>query len=484
MNDSRAQPGQPAVGTQVRNLIWNEMGLLTLLLLEILILLPWYRAHVLPANQNLILMAYLIPIGYSLLVMYISRFSLANQALSGFYRLIQLGVLIVGVIGFSKWVLYPYLPLSIFQIISRLASSFAKGTGGIPVSILLILSVIYMWWRGIAISSSVNLDFFNMRRSFRVGLLLLGLFGVFHRAVESTYLIEILPFFFASGLVSVTLGRTYRLSQRTAAFKLPFTGRWFVGMGVILAITLVLGFIGASLMQTEVAQQIAEFIGAIFLQGFQTFVIIISPLFVWIIPVAEKLMEMLMNQAPVEPTPSDSDGSFFGDQQSGTVENLQIHSDLIVAIVVLVFVLIVFLIVRNARRRMRSGLPDFGDEGESTFDPSSIQRGIRRILEQAQESLDSLRRYGVSRRMLAATAIRRIYVQFLNLAEDLGRPRKTWETPFEFQHHISKMFPEEGEHIEIITRAYTQVRYGEFPEEEEIVSKVRGAWNRIKRSIR
>jgi hypothetical protein len=86
--------------------------------------------------------------------------------------------------------------------------------------------------------------------------------------------------------------------------------------------------------------------------------------------------------------------------------------------------------------------------------------------------------------MLAATVIRRVYAQFLEWAEEIGRPRKSWETPFEFQRQISMMFPEERDQIELITKAYTQVRYGEFPEEEEIISKVKGAWEIINRAAR
>lgn len=129
-------------------------------------------------------------------------------------------------------------------------------------------------------------------------------------------------------------------------------------------------------------------------------------------------------------------------------------------------------------------MPQFGDEGESTVDRQSLQRGLRRIWDQAQDGLDSIRRFGFGRRMLAANAIRRTYSRFLDLAEDMGKPRRSYETPFEFQRQISMIFPEEMNEIALLTTAHTQVRYGEFPEEEEIVSKVREAWEVIMRAAK
>jgi hypothetical protein len=46
------------------------------------------------------------------------------------------------------------------------------------------------------------------------------------------------------------------------------------------------------------------------------------------------------------------------------------------------------------------------------------------------------------------------------------------------------IFPEETNEIALLTTAYTQIRYGEFPEEEQIVSKVREAWQVIRRAAK
>lgn len=163
---------------------------------------------------------------------------------------------------------------------------------------------------------------------------------------------------------------------------------------------------------------------------------------------------------------------------------MYIPNEVIIGFVIIFILVLILIIIKGVRRRVRSKMPQFGDEGESTVDRQSLQRGLRRIWDQAQDGLDSIRRFGFGRRMLAANAIRRTYSRFLDLAEDMGKPRRSYETPFEFQRQISMIFPEEMNEIALLTTAYTQVRYGEFPEEEEIVSKVREAWEVIMRAAK
>jgi hypothetical protein len=254
---------------------------------------------------------------------------------------------------------------------------------------------------------------------------------------------------------------------------------------IITLITILVGLLGAAFLQTNVAREIAEFIVGLLLRGFQALILMISPLFLWVLPLVEKLLAYL-ESLEIGLTPEELEEGFIITRGT-TFENegegqLYIPNEVIIGFVIVLILLFVLLIIRGIRRRSRSEMPQFGDEGESTFDPKSVQSGLRKFLDQVQDGLDSLRQFGLGRRMLAATVIRRVYAQFLEWADEIGRPRKSWETPFEFQRQISMMFPEERDQIALITKAYTQVRYGEFPEEEEIVSKVKGAWEIIKRA--
>ena len=185
----------PKLKINVRNLIWNELGLLSLLIMEVSLIVPWYRAHVVVGASIDVAITYLTVFGFALLVMYTSRYMQANQALFSFHMLGLFVLLLLGLYAFLQGILYEGLSISFGQFISKLLRSFATGSGGNPLSILVILSVLFMWWRGTAIAGMGDLEFFVTRRKFRLGILMLGAYGIFHRFAEGVYLLDILPIF-------------------------------------------------------------------------------------------------------------------------------------------------------------------------------------------------------------------------------------------------------------------------------------------------
>ncbi len=83
--------------------------------------------------------------------------------------------------------------------------------------------------------------------------------------------------------------------------------------------------------------------------------------------------------------------------------------------------------------------------------------------------------------ILAAARIRRVYAELLALCERLGAPRAISLTPLEFLPHAGQLFPGRAGELDLITRAYVQIRYGEYPESREEVEKVMVAWRSVKK---
>jgi hypothetical protein len=315
--------------------------------MEISILIPWYRAHLINANTNA-LTIFLTLFGFTLIAMYTSRYLQANENLSGFHWIGLLIVLLLGLYGFLRSVVFTGLGLSMIQVISRTISSFAGENGEVPLSILTILSVLYLWWRGIAAAGMGNLEFIGTRRRFRFGIITFGVFALVHQIPEINYLIDVLPIFFISGLIAINLGKTHRLSQRKAAFQLPFTGRWFFGIMTITVITILVGLLGAAFLQTNLARDIAEFVSDLLLRGFQALILMISPFFLWVLPLAEKLLAFL-ESLEVGLTPEELEGGFIITRET-TFENegegrLYIPNELIIGVVIILILIFVIIIV-------------------------------------------------------------------------------------------------------------------------------------------
>jgi hypothetical protein len=69
----------------------------------------------------------------------------------------------------------------------------------------------------------------------------------------------------------------------------------------------------------------------------------------------------------------------------------------------------------------------------------------------------------------------------LDKAANDGRPRRSDETPAEFQGALVELYPAAAQSVGEITAAYELVRYGFRPEAPEAVERVQRAWSEFKR---
>ncbi len=80
---------------------------------------------------------------------------------------------------------------------------------------------------------------------------------------------------------------------------------------------------------------------------------------------------------------------------------------------------------------------------------------------------------------LSAETIRRIYAALVARAADMGLPRRTAETPYEFLPRLTDALPDAADNVHAITEAYVAVHYGEHEATNEEVSRVREAWRQV-----
>ncbi|NIM92488.1 MAG: DUF4129 domain-containing protein [Anaerolineales bacterium] len=472
----------------LRQAFWIELGIITLLVVDISWVIPWFRTYV-PLGQ--------LESFASLLALFIIFAVIAtylNKSLRGlgvpsiiYYALMLL--LLLGMFSILMvMTVFDGLEISPSDALRVTLESFAGGLGRIPNSILVILTVIYLWWRGIVASAMGGLEQSSTHRRFQFGFFMFAIFALLHTEPQVDHLLKVLPIFFAAGLLAIALSRVRGLGLGKTVYHLPFTGRWFIAIAGITFFAIVLGTAGSSLLRSEPALKVAEIAGGTFVRFIQVIIALISPLFLWILPIAERMADTLMeamSDAGVEGLSEQIDNNQFPDSEFEPSEPiLEIPGELLIAAVVVIFLLLIFMIIRRARTRRRTRVQPIMDVGESIFEPDMLLSGVRRMLDQAQMGLDSVRKYGLGRRVRAATAIRRIYVQLLEFAAHYDRPRRPSETPREFQEYLSELFPGNTGELEIITEAYNQVRYGEYSEDEEFVLSVENAWKTFQRSIR
>ena len=479
---------QADVRSHVRQILWSEIGLLSTLSMEIAWLIPWIQVNIPGVRAAKTLHLFLLLAIFAILVMVVSRLMNTHSASPRIHQLALLVILVVASLWFLNLTAYAGLALRPRMIVSQTLSSFAEARGRIPSTLILLFGIMFVWWRGISGASKNALDYFSVRNRFRLGIAGLALFGLLNSSPNNRYLHEIIPIFFIGGLLAIALSRTHRLGQSRAAFHLPFTESWFLGIVLLTLGTLSLGLLGGKLLRTPLALEMAKFVGDFIIRGIQVFILIISPFFIWIPALATVLIKLLNNPDTNVPEAADPDARLGPSDleidlgQDGSL--LELPPALVIMMVVLVLFLVASLIVRGAKARKRMQNPDFGDSGENILETRNLQKRLRALLDQAKEEIGFATRFGLGRRMLNATAIRWTYSQMLDFAARMGRQRKPHETPIEFQTQLHKLFPLHSDEIGLITAAYTNVRYGEFPEEDDIVALVRAAWVKMRSGAR
>jgi hypothetical protein len=141
--------------------------------------------------------------------------------------------------------------------------------------------------------------------------------------------------------------------------------------------------------------------------------------------------------------------------------------------VVLVVVALIF-----SRVRRRSGLlRENPKDSESLLRRGEAGNLLRKSMQELLSELAA--RLRPDQRLLAAARIRRIYTQLMDLCQELNTPRSPAQTPLEFLPVMGEMFPALRSDLELVTRAYNAVRYGELPETQNEIGVIEEAWKQI-----
>jgi hypothetical protein len=478
----------PNLRRYLRQMFWNELGLISLLVMELMWFLPWFRS-ITPTIQARRPGSSFAALLIFFLIVTISNRILRMTALrTAVHRFILIIILLLGIYSLLSILVYPNMGLSLGEIVGHTLISLENILEMIPEGFIVILMCIFLWWRGLSISSMGTLEIRSTERKFRLGILTLAAFGIIFRGKQVDYLISALPVYFASGLLAVTLSRTSSLGRGVTSYRLPYTGRWFLGMTIITFFTIVVGIITSRFLQSEMAYSIYDLISQYFNKLITLLEVLLLPVVEFFVFLAQKVIDFLsryidpesfkgiVNQMQEQPTPEmpfDQGEPLF-----------RLPPEAIAAIVLVVLLGLIILLVRRANQQQRYATPMIEDGGDTVRQPERFQSRIRKWLDQVREGIETIQQFGLGRRMIAATMIRRIYTLLLYTAADLGHPRHIAETPYEFQQKLSQIFPHHVEQIDLITNAYVQVRYGELPEEERIISKVEEAWALIEKEAK
>lgn len=341
-------------------------------------------------------------------------------------------------------------------------------------ALLTTLTVIYAFLRGLGFGQRpLTLWFTGFQ--FRLGIVLFFgtlVLSAFVRGSDITMWIFV---YFSLSLLAIALARMDEMAS-----PLPLGPRW--GITLLAAVGLVI-FLSVSLLQVLTLDAVDALIVLLapLYALFGLIVILVaipfSYLAAWLVDLLKplftnlgQLAEMLGNLVP--PGMDEAMRQVQANGGIADVLGVLLKTLLIVAAVVGAG----YLLARALNRRMQQ-VEDETYVREAIGNDEDAERALR---ERRKKQRLQKRHSGD----IAAESIRRVYAALVARAAQMGLPRRTAETPYEFLPRLERAFPEPAEQVHAITEAYIAVHYGEHNAPQTEVRRVRAAWEEVKKHMK
>jgi hypothetical protein len=150
----------------------------------------------------------------------------------------------------------------------------------------------------------------------------------------------------------------------------------------------------------------------------------------------------------------------------------------LIVLAILVLVGFVLLFLNKVRAKSERDEAEETREEEITFGGATLGRGLRWL----RDMVGLVRRFGLSRQLLAAISVQNIYANLCRLARGRGYPRHPAQPPDDYLPVLAQAFPSQEEELSRITAAYMRVHYGDQSVTAVELAQLRGDYNQVRKS--
>lgn len=335
------------------------------------------------------------------------------------------------------------------------------------------ISMILLVWRGLRLSK-LRIDSDAAVASLRFGVVMLLVYGLF-RGIQPT-LSTMMPvfLFLAFSLGSIGIWHMIDLFQSRGGYAPIVAMPWWV---FIITLGFVVAFGGV--VVGAVLERPVEWISWGMMALVAIPMVLVAFLFGGIVLLFISWLIPLLGNAPAVPLPDIVGGEQLPKLVEQLIEgvetgnNWSILDRLLPGLALAAILILLALVVIEMRSPGTLLLPIRVEGGvEERLRLSRLVNNLRRARRRPRSISRGSRQH-------IANRIRAIYQQLLDLAEALEHPRPPAVTPLEFLPTLVGLFPEHTEAVGLLTQAYIQVRYGEIPEDPEVIARVERAWQEV-----
>lgn len=400
------------------------------------------------------------------------------------YDTLALGALALACLLIIRLALYPGGRPWDVSWIGRALSDTANWQGGLP-PVLVTVGFTALLWQRASSATSRDLNFFSVGVTFRLGLLLLLLFGALASALRGAPVFGLLWLYLALGLAAVAISRvSEKATEAQSVGRLLPPRRLLQTLGAVLFATLLSWLISLAYTREGILR---------FFRLFDPLWQLLKPLMlaalVWVArllnPVLlglEAFLTRLMNRGnatadPLDPGVAGQPGPGLFDNLPRWPFDLARDAILVIMLVTAALGLLIFLLLYLERVR-KGGLRDEGEE-EGTERASFGGGLLERALDGLRNAGRLVGRFGLGRELLAAISVQNIYANLCRIGRQRGRPRLPSQPPDAYLPVLAQLFPGEEARLRRITLAYMRVHYGAHSVTDAELAELRGDYRAL-----
>ncbi|MFN2169074.1 MAG: DUF4129 domain-containing protein [Anaerolineae bacterium] len=403
-------------------------------------------------------------------------------------QVLLVGILLLSIVLMLRFHVYADAGLSGIDWFLQPIRSFTTLTSGIPLEFITMLTLIYLWARGIHLARR-SISGMSVGFSFRSGVLVVAGLTLAMSLLGSTDTLGFIILYFFFALLAVALARIEEVSRAPNSTRVRFSGFWIgatvasVGVLVVAGIGVAVLFYGGTLEAVLRWLLPLLIVFQLLVVGIAYIVFMVIEFILTVIPVNwDALMAAFQEVAaafgnlafPINET-AEVDPEAV-ERTMGAVQGSCLTS---------ILVLIVLAVIIFAGTKLLKGRDQDAEESrESTLSAGALANNLRAMLQAGRDRLSQLAglvdQYGLGSHLLSAITIRRIYANLVRLATKAGYPRLGSQTPYEYRTTLQEVFPGRENDIALITEAYVSAHYGQLPDNREELQQIRDCWERIR----
>jgi len=384
-----------------------------------------------------------------------------------------------------KLLVFRYIPMTFDNLFTRTLETVPDISGLVRPELLVALTVVLVWQRGMALAVE-PLGPKRVMRHFQAGVGALLLFALLASA-EADGAVFSLGLFILCGLLALAGARFSFLGQLRGGSPFAFQPVWV--LGIIAAGALLLGISGVfgRAAGGSLTGVVAGALGGAWRALSNGFIKLTRPFVVLVARTWERILAWFQGMTGG----TDANTFLLDDGLSNTTEELMdimerpawidqagaVVQTVAIGLIIVVAILVALRLVRHYRQQSAN---EMDEERESILGWGELGSILRQLLRRRGEEMRAATtRLTTRQQRRAAARVRQLYAELLILGQELDVSRPAACTPREYIPFLEGQLTGCRSELITLTDSYQRVRYGELPETSDDVARVERAWNRI-----